>query len=116
MITPPDISDEHFESVKNYLRVDHDDDDDLIILLMRATREYAEETLCRRAFELQTLEYSTRNTTFQLPRPPLKEIECVQLVDSAGISHALTENDYQIIHDETASDCPVTIEIVSSLV
>lgn len=75
VVEPPEITEEKLEAIKLHLRVDHDEDDQLIKTLIGATREYAETTLCGRAFEVQTLELRAPATLeVSLPQPPFLEV------------------------------------------
>lgn len=70
-----------------------DDDDTYIQSLITVAREYAERTLCHRAFAVQTLEYSTNSfrPVFRLPRPPVIEVLTCTYKDQAGDTHSLLE-------------------------
>lgn len=95
IVVAPEITSEKLEAIKLHLRVDHDEEDELIKTLINATREYAENTLCERAFEVQKLELVTNviANEINLPRPPLVSVDGVY-VETDGIE---TEASYSLV-------------------
>ena len=71
-----------------------DPEDAYLNSLITMTREYAEFTLCHRAFAQQTLTYTTDEwrTPIKLPRPPLIAISSCTYKDEDGTVHTLIED------------------------
>ena len=98
VVEPPEITKEMLDAMKLHLRIDHDEDDRLIKTLIGATREYAETTLCGRAFEVQTLELvvSGFSKYVTLPKPPLVDVESVTCTLGDGDVVILDGIDYDV--------------------
>lgn len=112
VITQPTEEPLSVDEVKHWMRLDFDFDEEdpdpdpfyqkeisLLNTLIKTAREYAELTLCQRAFAEQTLEYSTNEfkKTIKLPRPPLQSVTAFTYKDSGGTTHTLIENtDYLV--------------------
>lgn len=109
VVEPPEITKEMLDTMKLHLRIDHDEEDDLIKTLMGATREYAEITLCGRAFEMQTLEWAIGGfaETLVLPMPPLVSIESIEYTTVDGDKVTLDAADY----DVNARGEPATVQL-----
>ncbi len=80
-----------------------DPEDAYLNSLIKITREYAEFTLCHRAFAQQTLEYTTdefRNV-IRLPRPPLIDILEFEYTDAEGGVTPLVEDTDYVVDDRS---------------
>lgn len=115
VIPEEEEKDEALEAMKLYLRVDHDDEDDLIKSLMKATREYAEGTLCERTFEVQTLTHTAAPVAsrVRLPRPPFKSVESVVLTKDDGTTVTLQEAADFVVHRGGNAEMAVVEFLVS---
>lgn len=100
---------------KLHLRVDHDEEDDLIQSMISAARMAAEQRLRRTLVESGwTLTLDAFGDLYELPMPPLRNIESIGYVDAAGETQAMPSAAYVV--DPTSepgrvvpvSDWPVT--------
>lgn len=117
VVEPPEVTEDKLNEIKLHLKVDHDEEDVLISTLINATREYAEGTLCGRAFEVQTLELVVDgfSDVIVLPRPPLIGVESIKCYTQDGTEHTLQSIDYEVYSGEEPGVVMMKCKIFESI-
>ena len=101
VITPPAVEPVTLTEFKDHLRITHADEDDILALYLKAARQYAETTLCWRAFIEQELEmsYDRFPRYFRLPRAPLQSVTSIIYRLRDGTLETIAPADYIVDTD-----------------
>jgi len=99
LVAPPAIEPVTLAEAKAHLRLDTNVDDAYVSTLIVAARERVELFL-RRALITQTFEYTLdrfpANPFIDLPRPPLRWVEWIKHIDTAGNQQTLAPETYVV--------------------
>lgn len=100
------------EEAKLFLRVDGNAEDTLVEALIATAREHV-EGWTRRALITQTIEVtwdSAPGPVITIPRPPLQEVEAIEVVDDNGSRSEVSTDLYQV---DSSGTGPARIRLVS---
>jgi len=114
LFTPPTLEPLTLQQAKDHLRVEHNDDDSIIEPLIAAAREEVEgpDSVYGRALLTQTWDWTLpcfprrRTTKLLLPLPPLRSVDLVSYIDTAGDPQTWSAAEYRVDITET----PGTLE------
>ena len=98
LVTPPAVEPLSLAEAKTHLRLDTNTDDAYVSALITAARERVELFL-RRALITQEFEYTIDgfpSGEIDLPRPPLRSIEWIKYIDTAGNLQTLSPATYVV--------------------
>lgn len=95
VITAPTAEPLTLEEVKLNLRIVNPDEDDDVERMIRAARQMAEERL-NRALMPQVLAFGADAFcgALKVPRPPMRQIDSIEYVDSDGTEQTMPDTDY----------------------
>jgi uncharacterized phiE125 gp8 family phage protein len=121
LITPPSVEPITLAEAKSHLRVTHDLEDDLITSLIKVAREKC-ELISNRSYVQQKWRLSFDcwpDFPFDLPRPPLLEVEKIEYKDEDGNVEEWNSDNYVVddhsfvpkIHLANQYDFPVVPSI-----
>jgi uncharacterized phiE125 gp8 family phage protein len=114
LVTPASGLVVSLEDAKKHLRVDFNDDDELITALIKAATRSAEKFLGRslldQTFDFFMDAFPSEKTWFELPVPPLIEVQKISYKDSSGDYVDMDQSSYEV---DDASQ-PARISLVSN--